>query len=147
NGKTTTVAILRQLMSVLMPSASIGTLGVIGADGRPVPGTEGLTTPGQIQFARDLRMLVDRGVRGVAMEVSSHALDQERVVAASFAAAIFTNLTRDHLDYHQTLEAYRAAKLRLADLVKPNGVLAINADEPAWSGLHREGVHSVRFGT
>lgn len=147
NGKTTTVAILRQLMTVLMPSASIGTLGVIGEDGRPVPGTEGLTTPGPIQFARDMRMLADRGVRGVAMEVSSHALDQERVIAARFSAAIFTNLTRDHLDYHHTLEAYRAAKLRLADLVKPNGVLAINADEPAWSGLHREGVHSLRFGT
>lgn len=146
NGKTTTVSILRHLLSGTFPAASIGTLGVIGADGKPVPGTEGLTTPGPVQFAHDLRTLVDQGVGGVAVEVSSHALDQDRVIAAHFAAAIFTNLSRDHLDYHGTFEAYRAAKLKLADLVSPSGVLAVNADEPAWSGLRREGVHLVRFG-
>ncbi len=147
NGKTTTVSILRHLLAGTLPAASIGTLGVIGPDGKPVPGTEGLTTPGPIQFAREMRALADSGVRGVAMEVSSHALDQERVGAARFAAAIFTNLSRDHLDYHGTVEAYRAAKLKLADLVSRSGVLAVNADEPAWEGVKREGVHLVRFGT
>jgi UDP-N-acetylmuramoyl-L-alanyl-D-glutamate--2,6-diaminopimelate ligase len=93
-----------------------------------------------------MRKLADDGVESVAMEVSSHALDQERVCAASFAAAIFTNLSRDHLDYHPTLEAYHAAKLRLVDLVRPGGVLVVNADDPAWADVNREGVHRVRFG-
>ena len=79
-----------------------------------VPGTEGLTTPGPVELARWLRRPADGGVEAVAMEVSSHALDQARVAAARFDAALFTNLSRDHLDYHGTLEAYRAAKLRLA---------------------------------
>src|SRR5690606_40611134 len=124
NGKTTTVSILRHLMSRSIPAASIGTLGVIGTDGLPVPGTEGLTTPGPVQFADEVRRLVDAGVKGISVEVSSHALDQERVVAARFAAAIFTNLSRDHLDYHGDLEAYREAKLRLVDQVGTGGVLA-----------------------
>ncbi len=146
NGKTTTVSILRHLMSAHGPAASIGTLGLIGADGRPVPGSEGLTTPGPVQFAEVMRGLADQGVRSVAMEVSSHALEQDRVTAATFAAAIFTNLSRDHLDYHGDLESYRAAKLKLADLVRPHGVLAVNADDPAWDGIGREGVHLLRFG-
>jgi UDP-N-acetylmuramoyl-L-alanyl-D-glutamate--2,6-diaminopimelate ligase len=146
NGKTTTVSILRRLLARAQPAASIGTLGVVGPDGETVPGTEGLTTPGPAQFAEVVRGLVDRGVAAIAMEVSSHALEQERVSAASFSAAIFTNLTRDHLDYHRTIDAYRAAKLKLLDLMRPGGVLVVNADEPAWEGVGREGVHLVRFG-
>jgi len=146
NGKTTTVAILRHLMSKSRPSASIGTLGLIGPDGLPRPGGEGLTTPGPVQFAETLRALADDGVTAVAMEVSSHALEQERVAAATFSAAIFTNLSRDHLDYHGTLEAYRVAKFKLLDLVRPGGVVATNADDPAWEGVRREGTHLVRFG-
>jgi UDP-N-acetylmuramoyl-L-alanyl-D-glutamate--2,6-diaminopimelate ligase len=147
NGKTTTAAILRHILSTRGPAASIGTLGVVGADGTVVPGTEGLTTPGPAQFAEEVRRLADAGVTAIAMEVSSHALDQDRVVAARFAGAVFTNLSRDHLDYHQSLESYRAAKLKLAHMVRPGGVLAANADDPAWEGIGREGVHLVRFGT
>jgi UDP-N-acetylmuramoyl-L-alanyl-D-glutamate--2,6-diaminopimelate ligase len=147
NGKTTTVSILRHLLSSKEPAASIGTLGLIGPDGRPVPGSEGLTTPGPIQFAEEMRKLADDGVCSVAMEVSSHALAQERVAAASFSAAIFTNLTRDHLDYHGDLDSYRAAKLGLVDLVRPGGVIAVNADDPAWEGIHRDDAHLIRFGT
>ncbi|MDR0787958.1 MAG: UDP-N-acetylmuramoyl-L-alanyl-D-glutamate--2,6-diaminopimelate ligase [Gemmatimonadota bacterium] len=147
NGKTTTASILRHLLGTKGPAASIGTLGLIGADGQLVPGSEGLTTPGPIQFARELRGLADEGVRSVAMEVSSHALEQGRVAAAVFSAAIFTNLTRDHLDYHGDLESYRAAKLGLVDLVRSGGVIAVNADDPAWAEVTRADAHVIRFGT
>jgi UDP-N-acetylmuramoyl-L-alanyl-D-glutamate--2,6-diaminopimelate ligase len=70
------------------------------------------------------------------METSSHALDQGRLDGLSFSAGVFTNLTRDHLDYHGTMEQYLAAKLRLADLVTSGGVLSVNADESAWEELH-----------
>ena len=146
NGKTTSAAILRHLLASRAPAASIGTLGAIGADGLVIPGTEGLTTPGPVELARWLRRLHDDGVRAVAMEVSSHALDQGRARAARFDAALFTNLTRDHLDYHGTLEAYRAAKLRLVNLLKPGGAAIFNADDPAWAGAEAGGARLVRFG-
>ncbi len=76
-------------------------------------GGAALTTPGPVELQRTLRALVDAGVRTVAMEVSSHSLDQRRVEGLVFAAAVFTNLTRDHLDYHGTMEAYFAPKARL----------------------------------
>lgn len=146
NGKTTTVSILRHLLSSKGPAASIGTLGLIGPDGSPTPGSEGLTTPGPVRFTEELRKLVDEGVTSAAIEVSSHALAQRRVAAASFSAGIFTNLTRDHLDYHGDLESYRAAKLGLVDLIRPGGVIAVNADDPAWEGIARDDAHVVRFG-
>jgi len=135
NGKTTTVWLLRHLLAGTRPAASLGTLGVIGADGKPVAGTESLTTPGPVDLARTLRDLVDSGVRAVAMEVSSHALDQGRVSGLRFDAAVFTNLTRDHLDYHRTIDAYLAAKLSLTKLLRPGGVVVYNADDPAWAPL------------
>lgn len=146
NGKTTTAAILRHLLARRGPAASVGTLGVAGADGLVVPGTEGLTTPGPVEVARWLRRLRDEGVEAVAMEVSSHALDQRRVAAVRFDAALFTNLTRDHLDYHGTLEAYRAVKLRLLDLLAPGAAAVVNADDSAWADLDRAGERIVRFG-
>ena len=137
NGKTTTVGLLRHLLdSPERPAASIGTLGVLlGSAGVMMPGGSGLTTPGPVELQRLLRELVDRGVRTVTMEVSSHSLDQRRVDGLAFAAAVFTNLTRDHLDYHGTMEAYRAAKLRLVGLLARDGVALFNADDPAWRGV------------
>ena len=137
NGKTTTVGLLRHLLdSPERPAASIGTLGVLlGSAGAVMPGGSGLTTPGPVELQRLLRELVDRGVRTVTMEVSSHSLDQRRVDGLAFAAAVFTNLTRDHLDYHGTMEAYRAAKLRLVGLLARDGVALFNADDPAWRGV------------
>ena len=137
NGKTTTVGLLRHLLdSPERPAASIGTLGVLlGSAGVMMPGGSGLTTPGPVELQRLLRELVDRGVRTVTMEVSSHSLDQRRVDGLAFAAAMFTNLTRDHLDYHGTMEAYRAAKLRLVGLLARDGVALFNADDPAWRGV------------
>lgn len=92
-----------------------------------------------------LRALVDRGVRSVAMEVSSHALDQHRADALTFAGAIFTNLSRDHLDYHGTMERYLAAKARLVSRLAPDGVAAINADASEWQALP-PAPRALRFG-
>lgn len=146
NGKTTTAAMLRHLLSLDGPAGYIGTLGAIGQDGQVIPGTEGLTTPGPVEAARWLRRFLDEGVSRVAMEVSSHALDQARMAAARFDAAVFTNLTRDHLDYHGTMEDYRQAKLRLLHLLKPSGAAVVNADDPAWRDVVSPIGRTVRFG-
>jgi UDP-N-acetylmuramoyl-L-alanyl-D-glutamate--2,6-diaminopimelate ligase len=146
NGKTTTVGLLRHLLhSADAPAASIGTLGVLLGDGSPFPGGSGLTTPGPIELQRVLRGLVDAGVRRVAMEVSSHALDQQRVGGLSFAAGVFTNLTRDHLDYHGSMEAYFAAKAKLVELIAPDGTIVSNADDVWWKRLASTR-RTLRFG-
>ncbi|MEZ4377946.1 MAG: UDP-N-acetylmuramoyl-L-alanyl-D-glutamate--2,6-diaminopimelate ligase [Gemmatimonadales bacterium] len=136
NGKTTTTAMVRHLLSTGQDAGSIGTIGAYDGAGERVPSIAGqLTTPGPVDLQRTFRGMVDRGVKWVAMEASSHALDQHRLDRVPFAGAVFTNLTREHLDYHPSMEAYRAAKLRLAELVSGSGVLAINADDPAWAPL------------
>jgi UDP-N-acetylmuramoyl-L-alanyl-D-glutamate--2,6-diaminopimelate ligase len=134
NGKTTTVNLIRHLLAGRPGgAAALGTLGVTGPDGEVWPGTEGLTTPDPVKLARWMRQLADAGVAVVAMEASSHALDQCRMDAIPVRVAVFTNFTRDHLDYHGSLEAYREAKLRLAGLVTPDGAVAVNATQPAWN--------------
>jgi UDP-N-acetylmuramoyl-L-alanyl-D-glutamate--2,6-diaminopimelate ligase len=137
NGKTTTVNILRHLLDEPQArSASIGTLGVlVGREGEALPGGDGLTTPGPIELQRLFRRLVDAGVHSVSVEVSSHALQQRRADGISFDVAVFTNVTRDHLDYHHTMNAYLQAKVQLADYLRPHGVLVVNADDPAWRAL------------
>ncbi len=152
SGKTTTVSMLRHLLDAPdARSASIGTLGVlVGSEGTPLAGGHGLTTPGPVEFQRILRHLVDAGVRRVAMEVSSHALDQQRVEGVTFDAAVFTNLSRDHLDYHASMEAYLAAKARLVAHLTPDGVAIVNDDVDTWRALPpaprvvRYGVASTR---
>ena len=147
NGKSTTVHIIRHLLDEpAAPAASIGTVGVLlGSAGTPLEGTSGLTTPGPLELQIVLRRLVDAGVRRVAMEVSSHALDQHRVDGLTFDAVVFTNLTRDHLDYHGSMTAYRRAKVRLAELLAPDGTLIVNADDPAWRTLRA--ARRCTFGT
>jgi UDP-N-acetylmuramoyl-L-alanyl-D-glutamate--2,6-diaminopimelate ligase len=137
NGKTTTTSIMRHMFDDGgSSSASVGTLGVlIGSEGELLPGGGGLTTPGPVELQRVLRALVDRGVRTVAMEVSSHSLDQRRVDGLEFDVAVFTNLTRDHLDYHGTMEAYLQAKARLLDYLKPDATVVVNADASEWATL------------
>lgn len=146
NGKTTTVNLLRHLLDRGdAPAASIGTLGVLrGSAGEAVPGGSGLTTPGVIELHRVLRRLVDAGVRRVAMEVSSHSLDQRRIEGVPFQGAVFTNVSRDHLDYHGTMDAYVAAKARLLEHLSPGGVAVVNADDRAWEVL-RMPPRVVRF--
>jgi UDP-N-acetylmuramyl tripeptide synthase len=111
NGKTSTVQLLGQAWQRLgITSGSIGTLGV-GLYGQVVP--TGFTTPLVLQMHQVLAQLRDAGATATAMEVSSHALDQGRVDAVHYDIAVFTNLTRDHLDYHGSMDAYGAAKARL----------------------------------
>ena len=114
NGKTSTVNLLAQALegSEFGPAGSLGTLGV-GFGGQWTAGEH--TTPDVLAVHAALAELADRGARAVAMEVSSHALDQGRVDAVAFDIAVFANLSRDHLDYHGDMDAYGAAKARLFD--------------------------------
>src|SRR5204862_7733235 len=138
NGKTTSVILARHVLSTLWPMGAIGTLGAFDPAGAPVESEAGnLTTPGPIDLQATLAALVDRGAGGVAMEVSSHSLDQGRVEGLVFRAAIFTNLTRDHLDYHETFDAYFAAKAKLVGYLADAGLAVINADDAAWARLRR----------
>ena len=148
NGKTTTVGMLRHLLDEPgARSASIGTLGVlVGSEGAPFDGGNGLTTPGPVELQRVLRGLVDAGVRTVAMETSSHALHQRRVDGLHFAAGVFTNLTRDHLDYHVTMDAYFAAKAMLIPLLARDGAAVVNAEDAAWNALPAA-PRTIRFGS
>ncbi len=119
NGKTSTTDFLRQLWSLAgHRAASLGTLGVATDRGLSGPG---LTTPDPVVLSQTLAALAQEGITSVAMEASSHGLDQHRLDGLHLRAAAFTNLTRDHLDYHGTMEAYRTAKLRLfQDLLPPH---------------------------
>ena len=136
NGKTSTADFLRQIMAAGRPSASLGTLGVI-APGRP--GGGGLTTPDPVALAQTMAELARDGVRFAALEASSHGLDQFRLDGVRLAAGGFTNLTRDHLDYHGGMAAYRAAKLRLFTDLLPAGAPAI-----ASTALDAESVRALR---
>lgn len=123
NGKTSSVDFLRQIWGDTgRKAASLGTLGLI-MDG--VPTGPSLTTPDPVALHESLARLTRDGVVAVAMEASSHGIDQRRLDGVRLAAAGFTNLTRDHLDYHGTMAAYRAAKLRLFDTLLPEGAPAI----------------------
>ncbi len=135
NGKTTTTNLLRHLFGDGTAAGLIGTLGVMDGEGRVLPGTGSLTTPGPVELMGVLAALKAAGCRTVAMEASSHALDQDRLRGLRFRAAIFTNFTRDHLDYHETEARYLAAKLRLADYVAEDGWEIVNAADPAWQKL------------
>jgi len=145
NGKTTTAVLLRHLLGVRAPAAALGTLGVIRPDRTATAGL--LTTPDPLDLAATFSELVADGTRFVAMEVSSHALDQHRVDAIPFALAVFTNLTRDHLDYHLGMDSYRTAKLRLARLLRIGGVCVVNGDEPEWDEADFGTARVIRFGT
>jgi UDP-N-acetylmuramoyl-L-alanyl-D-glutamate--2,6-diaminopimelate ligase len=127
SGKTSVADFTRQILSACgRASASLGTLGVIKPSGT-VYGS--LTTPDPITIAATLAGLADEGVTHVAFEASSHGLDQRRLDGVRLAAAAFTNLGRDHLDYHPTIEAYLAAKLRLFDtLLEPGRPVVVNTD-------------------
>ncbi len=125
NGKTSVANFARQIWQASgVNAAAIGTLGVRG------PGFDtdkGLTTPDPVDLHRLLGDMQQAGINKVALEASSHGLDQYRLDGARFMAAAFTNLSRDHLDYHHSMAAYRAAKLRLfEELLTPGGVAVIN---------------------
>lgn len=132
NGKTTTAWLIRDMLSALgLRSGYLGTLGFqLPGEDRPLANT----TPFAVELYNLLAEARDRGVQALAMEVSSHALAQKRVDGVEFDAAVFTNLTQDHLDFHGTMESYEAAKWRLfSDLprqTRKRFVAAINVDDP-----------------
>jgi UDP-N-acetylmuramoyl-L-alanyl-D-glutamate--2,6-diaminopimelate ligase len=132
NGKSSIVSFVRQIWQHCgIRGASLGTVGVETAAGiKP----RELTTSDALSLHRDLAALRAQGVDHVAMEASSQGLDQRRVDGLKFKAVAFTNLSRDHLDYHESMEAYRDAKLRLfTDLIAEEGAAVINADDPEHS--------------
>ena len=129
SGKTSVASFTRQIWEHDgKAAASIGTTGVI-APGRNDYGS--LTTPDPVALHRLLAELADAGVTHAAMEASSHGLDQRRLDGVRLAAGAFTNLGRDHMDYHPTVDDYLAAKLRLFDTLLPKGAPAVVfADDP-----------------
>jgi len=128
NGKTTTAYLIYQLLTHLGKKTSyIGTIGYYGPFHQK---TLDHTTPSIDELYNLLVDSKEEGSEVVVLEVSSHALQQNRVAGLTFATAIFTNLTEDHLDYHHTMEAYAACKRKLFDQLFPNGKALINADDP-----------------
>jgi len=131
NGKTSTVELTRQLWRMAGErAASIGTLGVTTSDETV---STGLTTPDIVTFLANLSGLAREGVSHVAYEASSHGLSQYRIEGPRVAAGAFTNLSRDHLDYHATMDDYFAAKMRLFDEVVADGGTAVVWADDAWS--------------
>ena len=132
NGKTTTTHLIHAILSAAgHRSAVIGTVGVVAPEG-PLPWHFSTsTTPEAPDLQRLLRDLRSRAVEDVVIEVTSHALELSRVACCRFQAAVFTNLTQDHLDFHGDLVRYRDAKTRLFAMVDHRGVSVINADDPA----------------
>jgi UDP-N-acetylmuramoyl-L-alanyl-D-glutamate--2,6-diaminopimelate ligase len=128
SGKTSVAAFTRQIWAALgLPAASIGTVGVVSPKGETYGS---LTTPDPVELHRTLDELAGEGVTHLALEASSHGLDQHRLDGVRIAAGAFTNLSRDHLDYHPTIEAYLAAKLRLfSDLIVDGGTAVIDVDD------------------
>ena len=136
NGKTSTVFYVQQLLNALgIKAASLGTIGVNIGD-KHFGGS--MTTPDAVTLNQTLHQLESDGVRVVALEASSHGLDQGRLRGLSFKAGAFTNLTQDHLDYHQTMAAYLEAKQKLfSECVEKGGVAVLNADVPEFEGLQK----------
>lgn len=131
NGKTSTAELTRQLWRLAgHVAASIGTLGVTTANDQV---STGLTTPDVVTFLANMAGLQREGITHASFEASSHGLDQYRTEGLPVAAAGFTNLSRDHLDYHGTMDAYFAAKLRLfTEVVDGGGAAVVWADGDAW---------------
>jgi UDP-N-acetylmuramoyl-L-alanyl-D-glutamate--2,6-diaminopimelate ligase len=149
NGKTSTASFARQMWQRLgHDAASLGTLGVVGPDFYK-PGS--LTTPDPVTLHRELAALAARGIDHVCLEASSHGLDQFRLDGLEVTLAAFTNLTRDHLDYHGSMDRYFRAKARLFDSVmRPGGTAVLNADVPEVEELlvlcRKRGHRVIMFG-
>jgi UDP-N-acetylmuramoyl-L-alanyl-D-glutamate--2,6-diaminopimelate ligase len=128
NGKTTTAFLCKALLEATDPGSSCGLLGTVKSVIGGVERAAGRTTPEAIDLQADFRAMLDGGDRSCAIEVSSHALALGRADAVHFAAAIFTNLTQDHLDFHEDMEDYFQAKRRL--FATDPGVSIVNVGDP-----------------
>ncbi len=128
NGKTTVTNIIRQLLMLRGENVGlIGTVGICIGD-KEIPATH--TTPESRDLSELLARMVAENITTCVMEVSSHALAMDRTAALDFDIAVFTNLTRDHLDFHSTMEAYFASKQKLFDHLKDTALAITNADDP-----------------
>lgn len=149
NGKTSTVEMTRQLWRMAgHRSASIGTLGVTTSDDQV---KTGLTTPDIVTFLNNMAGLKRMGISHVAYEASSHGLDQHRAEGVPLKAAAFTNFSRDHLDYHPSMDAYFEAKMRLFDELLPaDGTAVVWTDDPKSPAVidrvRRRGISLTTFG-
>ena len=144
NGKSTVVTLLAAILEAAgHPAASLGTLGYRFRD-LIVEGER--TTPEAADLFEVLRRMRDVGAEAAAMEVSSHALALGRVRGATYDVAVFTNLTRDHFDFHEGFEDYFAAKRRLFEQLKPTGVAVVNVDDPYGARLAEELEDALTFG-
>jgi UDP-N-acetylmuramoyl-L-alanyl-D-glutamate--2,6-diaminopimelate ligase len=146
NGKTTTAFLLHHLFNAgQLRSGLLGTVFYDLGDGKPTPATH--TTPESLEIQGLLAAMRDNGCRACTMEVSSHALDQDRTFGLPFAAAIFTNLTQDHLDYHGTMEKYFEAKVKLFEITAstPRSALIINGDDSWGRKLIQRFEHTGRI--
>jgi UDP-N-acetylmuramoyl-L-alanyl-D-glutamate--2,6-diaminopimelate ligase len=147
NGKTTTAHLIRACLQA--DRRQVGLLGTIAYEfgGRRIPASN--TTPDPVRIQGYLREMADRFASACVMEVSSHSLDQDRVRGVRFATAVFTNLTQDHLDYHGTMDAYRAAKARLFTGLQPGSCAVLNRDDAAAQAMAEElgaGVRVLWYG-
>jgi UDP-N-acetylmuramoyl-L-alanyl-D-glutamate--2,6-diaminopimelate ligase len=141
NGKTTVSTLIWQALQKLgaNPALSGTVQKAIGTSQT----SSNLTTPGPVELAQDLRDAVDNGCTHFVMEVSSHALDQKRTAGLDFAVAVFTNLSHDHLDYHQDMQSYAYAKKLLFQTLKPEAYAIVNSDDPAGSFMADECLATV----
>ena len=136
NGKTTTAFLLQHLLTVA--SVRCGLLGTVVTDDGKSRTPSLLTTPGGCELAGLLARMAKHDCSALAMEVSSHALQQGRVDGVNFEVAIFTNLTLDHLDYHGTMDAYAQSKARLFAQLAPEATAVVNGNDPACARMIRE---------
>jgi UDP-N-acetylmuramoyl-L-alanyl-D-glutamate--2,6-diaminopimelate ligase len=146
NGKTTVAYMIRHLLHQL--DHKCGLIGTVEIDDGDQTTPAHLTTPGAIELVGLLHDMVRNGCTHCVMEVSSHALDQERTEGVPYAAAVFTNLSGDHLDYHRTLEAYATAKASLFASLSSEATAIVNADD-AYADRMVEGCagRTIRYGT
>jgi len=128
NGKTTVSTLIYQVLQTL--GYTCGLIGTVEKRIGESRLTSTLTTPGPLELAQDLQGMYEAGCSHVVMEVSSHALEQDRVRGIDYKVACFTNLTQDHLDYHGTMEAYAAAKAILFNSLSEHSTAIVNADDP-----------------
>lgn len=133
NGKTTTCFLIRSMCRQLgMEPGFIGTIEYWDGVERKIAGN---TTPESLDMVQMLSRMVEKGVRVCISEVSSHALELDRVFDLDFKVAVFTNLTQDHLDFHRTMENYRKAKMKLFESLMPNSFAVVNFDDRTGLGI------------
>lgn len=135
NGKSTTTTLIRNILNHFSPCGYIGTIAIRYGDFDLEPEH---TTPDALFLQKTLKEMVDAGMKNVALEVSSHGLEQGRVLGVSFDIVGFTNLTHEHMDYHGTIENYFQAKAKLFHMVNSNGVCVLNIDDKHYEALRKE---------